>query len=416
MSREKDSPPDGLDVVCMDDIEPREVEWLVPERAPVGMTSLLVGDPGLGKTTLALYWAAQLTRGEIGGDLRDVVVLACEDALHETLRPRLDRLDADPKRVHVIRSVHEKGKRRQLSLSTDLEAVEQVITNLRAGLLIVDPLSAYLGARVNEWRNSDVRSVVDPISEMTSRLRIATLGLVHLTKAQDQAALYRAQGSIAFVAAARSVMLLSTDPDDDDETSERRLLHHVKCSVAPKAPVRELWCGASIRWGETRKVSTREALAAKPRERDGNLADRVAVVIADVVKAAGGIVRVDIGRREVVKRCGSVGESTITSALRIAGVDRLRPPVVGGPWHWSCSGGGGGETGDGETDRTHRSPVCEAESPSHHGENGAVRRVNGQLAYLAPLSSVSPLPVSPLPPHGEREPGDDDPDEIGGAA
>jgi hypothetical protein len=41
----------------------RPVEWLWPLRVPLGKLTLLVGDPGCGKSLLALDMAARVTRG-----------------------------------------------------------------------------------------------------------------------------------------------------------------------------------------------------------------------------------------------------------------------------------------------------------------------------------------------------------------
>jgi hypothetical protein len=52
-----------LDVANMADIKPLEIEWLWPGRIPLGMLTLLAGDPGLGKSFLSLYMAALMTKG-----------------------------------------------------------------------------------------------------------------------------------------------------------------------------------------------------------------------------------------------------------------------------------------------------------------------------------------------------------------
>ena len=53
-------PPVG---VLLSGVEPETVTWLWPGYIPRGKLSILDGDPGLGKSTLALDLAARLTRG-----------------------------------------------------------------------------------------------------------------------------------------------------------------------------------------------------------------------------------------------------------------------------------------------------------------------------------------------------------------
>src|SRR5947209_2735492 len=104
-------PLDGAlsDVVTIgaDRIDPRNVRWLWRGWVPLGMLSLLVGLPGFGKTTLLEKLAADVTRGELDGDLygqpSSVLIVSYEDALEETLVPRLIAADADRKRIDFLR-------------------------------------------------------------------------------------------------------------------------------------------------------------------------------------------------------------------------------------------------------------------------------------------------------------------------
>ncbi len=65
------SPTPNDDHDNVDDIEirsavdyPREpVEWLWPGKIPIGKVTLLIGDPGLGKSLVALDVASRVTRG-----------------------------------------------------------------------------------------------------------------------------------------------------------------------------------------------------------------------------------------------------------------------------------------------------------------------------------------------------------------
>jgi hypothetical protein len=45
------------------DINPAAVEWLWPGRIAIGKTTLIGGDPGLGKSQLAAFIAATMSRG-----------------------------------------------------------------------------------------------------------------------------------------------------------------------------------------------------------------------------------------------------------------------------------------------------------------------------------------------------------------
>ena len=51
-------------LVRLSEVEPEEVKWLWPGRIPLGKLTILDGDPGTAKTTLALDLAARVSRGD----------------------------------------------------------------------------------------------------------------------------------------------------------------------------------------------------------------------------------------------------------------------------------------------------------------------------------------------------------------
>jgi putative DNA primase/helicase len=55
-------------VVRLSDVRARRLEWLWPERIPLGKLTLLAGDPGLGKSFLSLDIASRVTTGRAWPD------------------------------------------------------------------------------------------------------------------------------------------------------------------------------------------------------------------------------------------------------------------------------------------------------------------------------------------------------------
>ncbi|MFO8013675.1 MAG: AAA family ATPase [Phycisphaerae bacterium] len=101
----------GAVCVCMADVEPEEVRWLWPERIALGKPTILVGDPGLGKSFITLDLAARVTTGAAwpdgapGGEPGGGVILSAEDGLADTIRPRLDAAGADVTRITALQAV-----------------------------------------------------------------------------------------------------------------------------------------------------------------------------------------------------------------------------------------------------------------------------------------------------------------------
>jgi hypothetical protein len=106
------------------------------------------------------------------------------------------------------------------------------IREVEPALVIIDPITAYLG-NVDTHRDADVRSALAPVTDLIAERRCALAAIGHLSKDAQRAALHRPSGSIAFVAAARIVLAVATDPNDAD----RRLLVPIKANVAKPSAV-----------------------------------------------------------------------------------------------------------------------------------------------------------------------------------
>ncbi len=230
-------------LVCMADVQPEPVSWLWPGRIALGKLTLVAGDPGLGKSFVTLDLAARVSSGTPWPDRRGesnpvggVVLLSAEDDPADTIRPRLDAAGADVSRITAIQGVEfseaatGKRVRRSFNLEKDIPALEAAI-QWTAGcrLVVVDPVTAYLG-KSDSHKNAEIRGLLAPLSELAGRHRVAMVAVTHLNKGGGSNALYRAMGSLAFVAAARAVWLVVKDEDNPS----RRLFLSAKNNIAPE--------------------------------------------------------------------------------------------------------------------------------------------------------------------------------------
>lgn len=235
-ARAASTPGPVLVRVC--DVQPELVRWLWPGRIALGKLTLLCGDPGLGKSFITLDLAARTSTGSAWPDmplLKDspagVVLLSAEDDLADTIRPRLDAAGADVARVvslQAVRRLRVDGKTEEayFDLTQDLPALEAAIQKTSdCKLVVIDPLTAYLG-KIDGHKNAEVRAILARLFELAARHKVAVLAVTHLNKASTLPAIYRAMGSLAFVAAARAVWAVVRD--EDDETGRRRLFVPVK--------------------------------------------------------------------------------------------------------------------------------------------------------------------------------------------
>jgi putative DNA primase/helicase len=227
-------------LVTLADVDPTEVEWLWPGRIALGKLTLLVSDPGEGKSFLSLDIASRVTRGVKWPDgsgyasLGNVVLLSAEDDLSDTVRPRLDAACADVSRVVALEAVvsHDtKGEHNYgVDLARDLDMVEQAIAVDGCKLLIVDPVSAYMGD-TDTHKNSEVRRVLAPLSALAAKYMVAVLAVHHFRKGGEGNAKHRVTGSLAFIAASRAAWTVA--PDRTDTAGKRKLFLCIKNNIGP---------------------------------------------------------------------------------------------------------------------------------------------------------------------------------------
>ena len=221
----------NLNLINMRDVPIEPVQWLWYPYIPIGKLTMVQGDPGDGKTTFVLAVIAALTKGEplpeCSGitEPMNVIYQTAEDGLSDTIKPRLVNTGADCSRVLVIDESHG-----ELSLCD--ERLEQAIRETGAKLIVLDPLQAYLGSKVDMNRANEVRPVMKRIASVANRMHCAVILVGHMNKSPNQKAGYHNLGSVDFTAAARSVLVVGRLKSGDTV----RVVAQSKSSLAPEGP------------------------------------------------------------------------------------------------------------------------------------------------------------------------------------
>ncbi len=232
---EKGERPEAV-VKRLSEVEEEEIRWLWPGRLAFGKFNILDGDPGEGKSLFTVDLAARVTTGRplpgftSAPPPASVVFLAAEDGIADTIKPRFTAAGGDPDLVHVMTGTRVGKKDGHPSLTRDVEALGDLVRGVGAGLVIVDPLTAYLPG-VDTHKDGDVRTALAPLVTMAGETGACILSVRHLSKAEARAALYRGGGSIAFIGIARGALLLARHPDD----RTRRVVALSKANLAGEA-------------------------------------------------------------------------------------------------------------------------------------------------------------------------------------
>jgi hypothetical protein len=324
----------------------KKPEWLWEGRIPLGAVTALVGQPGLGKSTISLELAARASRGQLLGDFHGeplaVVIATAEDSFSTTVLPRLVAAGADLARIHFV-SVRRDGISGTIMLPDDIPAIRTKMREVGARLLIVDPLVAHLPGSVNSWRDQDVRRALAPLARLADDLSAAILVIVHLNKRDSADVLSRVSGSIGIVAAARSILLAAPDPSDSDGPT--RVLAHVKSNLASPAPTLryhiedrsidgpegKIQTSGVVWMGEAPDVRASELLASQTPEERTEREEAVTwlqEVLADGPRPADELVR-------EARRTG-LSEKTLHRAKRDLGVRSVKTGFgKAGRWCWA---------------------------------------------------------------------------------
>jgi hypothetical protein len=234
-------------VVCAADIKARPKQWVWEGHLLKGAQELLTGQPGLGKSQTQISFVACVTNPAlpwpdgtcIARPAMDVLMLTAEDTLDQEVQPRLMAAGADLKRVHILKWIHNEGKNRQFLLGEDLDELENILVQIgNVGLVTVDPITAYMGGKVDSHKATEVRSQLGPLKDFAEKNDVAVSTITHPPKSSGSLkAIDQFIGSQAFIATGRIGHLCLGEYDDEGKPTERILFANAKNNAHVKMPM-----------------------------------------------------------------------------------------------------------------------------------------------------------------------------------
>ena len=310
-----------LKIISMDEVPVEEVEWLWYPYIPFGKLTIIHGDGGEGKTTLILQLAALLSRGEkLPCDSTErepikVIYQTAEDGLGDTIKPRLLADNADCSQIKVI-------DESEATLTMLDERIEKAIVETGARVLILDPVQAYIGAKVDMNRANEVRAILSQLGQIAGQYRCAIILVGHLNKVQGNKSNYRGLGSIDFQATARSVLIVGRLKDNP----QIRVMVQDKSSLAPEGePIAfELGKENGFRWLGHYDISVDDLLCGIPKEKKSEQAENLILEYLSKGKYP---------QKELVKKAQAIGISkrVLDEAKKELNVRSLKE---GSQWYW----------------------------------------------------------------------------------
>jgi putative DNA primase/helicase len=273
------------------DITPEIIEWLWDKRIPMGKIALFAGNPDNAKSLAATSVAAICSTGRDFPDgsqntlpPSEVLMLIGEDDEHDTVVPRLMAAGADMTKIHLPEGIaRSNNSDSELRLDIDLPALEAYLEKYPGiKLIIVDPISNYLGD-VSMIAEQDVRrSVLTPLKKVAARYGVAFINVMHLNKKSELDAISRVGGAMAFIGVSRSSWLFTRDAADDGKPSDNFSMSPIKNNLvkasgglAFSVTAKPIQIGNKttdvpyVVWGDVIQKSADEALDSRHQHRQG---------------------------------------------------------------------------------------------------------------------------------------------------
>jgi hypothetical protein len=316
--------------VCMADVEPEEVEWLIAPYIPLGKLIIVEGDPDEGKSFATLAIAAAITRGAslpFGAveEAGNVLLLSAEDGRADTIRPRLDLLGADVRRVFAVKVplvLDDKG----------FGILERSIVKREAKMVLFDPLFAFVGGKVDINQDNKVRAITSRLSDIAERTRCSIVALRHLPKAQQRNAKMAGSNSIAWTASARSVLLFGHDPSDESERGFVHTKHNLSKQGASQGyRIDDVNGKPLFHWTGASNLTSDKILGAPDFSRAARSEiDRAEEFLSETLHA-GAVPQQQV---EKLAKRAHISTATLRRAKAKLGVNSFRPTGGVGAWFW----------------------------------------------------------------------------------
>lgn len=216
--------------IPMSQIQEEEIDWLWYPYLARKTLSILEGDPGQGKSYMAMMVSGAIASGgtlpckKKGKTLGHgpVVYFDIENNAASVTKVRLKYNGYDGMDNYYAVE--------QAFSIEDMDAIEEIyeyLEQIKPALVVFDTLNTYIG-KADTHKASEATQAMNMFKQIADDFNCAVLVLRHLTKSTGSA-INRGQGSIAFAGSARVVMVVGVDPQD----SETRVMAIVKGNLAP---------------------------------------------------------------------------------------------------------------------------------------------------------------------------------------
>jgi hypothetical protein len=221
----------GLVTHTLENVKQRRVEWMWKNKIPYGSVTVLAGDAGLGKSTIACDLIAKVTAKG-----KEALLIADEDGEEDTITPRLSVAGASLSLVHHLDGVdlgRKGGDPDYFEILRDIPRLADMLRqHSQLKLIVIDPWLNYIGNK-NAYSAQEVRQVLMPLQGLAREFSIVILCIAHFRKSSADKPNDKVGGSAAVIQVPRSVLLVAETKREGDVLHGE--LHQTKHNLNPKS-------------------------------------------------------------------------------------------------------------------------------------------------------------------------------------
>jgi DNA repair protein RadA/Sms len=203
----------------MAEVEEEEVDWIVWGAIARQQTTIVEGDPGVGKSYMLMWVMAHLCNGvplpfeDPHLKRKPLKVLYCdmENSAGAVTKHRL--------KDNGLKNWDNYVQFTDLFSVDDQESIEaferDVLKKFRPDVVVIDPVNLYIGS-ADTYRASETQQALQVLKRMSEDYNFALIIVRHLNKGGGTKALYAGNGSIAFAGVARIILAVGWHPEEPD--------------------------------------------------------------------------------------------------------------------------------------------------------------------------------------------------------
>lgn len=376
------------------DVKIMPTRYLWDDYLPVAELAMLVGKPGVGKSTVAADLAAKLTTGQLTGSFRGrpqhVLYSLTEDS-EGVFKARFIAAEGDPQRLTTVDVVHGQSDGSPLLVDADLDQLRAAITELRPALVVLDALNSSLDGQQND--NSNIRPQLEKLMALAHQTNTAILGIGHFRKSTSGSEpLDSIGGAGAYGQVIRQALGCARDEDEGTCTLSviktngqsldvASLAYRIEEALVP-ADDGDTASVGRVAWLGESDTTVRDLLQRSPQgDEDRGERHEVADWLLGYLVAEGGTAT----SKDVFKAGGAEGYSK--DQLKRAKGKRVRSAKVADRWLWEIV-----------TDEPGPPPAREHQGSKSAGDECAAPLLPSLLPSSDPLpETVRQLHLAPVP-------------------